>query len=87
MLSVRGLRPAPVYEDEPTEDRSALKRSGGRCHGLGMLPRVKAAPEAASRKRPLFVAPEEEVLPPQFDETVGGEGPLPEEEFVPEELL
>ena len=86
MLSVRGLRQPPVYEDEPTEDRSALRRSGGRCAGLGMMPRAKAGPKAVSLQRPLDAIPEEAVLTPRFHETAGGEGLLPEEEFMPEEL-
>ena len=38
MLSVRGVRKAPEYADEPEQDRTAVKGGGGRKHSMGMTP-------------------------------------------------
>ena len=63
MLGVRGLREAPVYDDEPQEDRSGPKGGGGRSGLRGMKaprPKKRGRSEGAGTKRQAPEAHEED---------------------------
>ena len=51
MLSVRGVLPAPQYDDEPSRGASGLRGGGGKRQRLGMRPQ-----SAAQRGRSVAVA-------------------------------
>ncbi len=81
MLSVRGLRPAPVYADEPQEDRSGPRGGGGRKHAMGMKPppakklRLEES-RPSSCKRPTTVVegpPDPKRARPETEDQAGGD--------------
>jgi hypothetical protein len=68
MLAVRGVLPAPVYDDEPTRGPAGLRGGGGRKRTAGMQP-----PTDAKRRRvSAVVNDDQEHAEPPADEAARG---------------